>query len=87
VPAASYYLIVGSALAGGAGALAGRRRPALFFAALWAVLTARFCLTRLRGTSRAPRHLAEMIVTSALIPPLALFWRLRGALRFRVLFL
>jgi hypothetical protein len=28
-----------------------------------------------------------MVVTSALIPPLAVFWRLRGALRYRVLFL
>jgi hypothetical protein len=30
---------------------------------------------------------AEMLVTSALIPFLSVYWRLRGALRFRVLFL
>jgi hypothetical protein len=29
----------------------------------------------------------EMVVTSMLIPPLAVYWRLRGAVRFRVLFL
>jgi len=42
---------------------------------------------RLRGTSHAPGHIAEMAVTSALIPPLSVFWRLRGAVKFRVLFL
>jgi glycosyltransferase involved in cell wall biosynthesis len=58
--------------------------PAL---AVWLSLTARFCLARLRRTSRAPAHLLEMILTSVLIPPLAVFWRLRGAWRFRVFFL
>jgi hypothetical protein len=29
---------------------------------------------------------AEMVVTSAAIPPLSIFWRLRGAVRFRVAF-
>jgi glycosyltransferase involved in cell wall biosynthesis len=50
----------------------------------WALLTARFCLQRLRGTALTPSHVAEMIVTSMLIPPLAVFWRLVGVIRFRV---
>ncbi len=54
--------------------------------AAWLVLTARFCASRLAGTSRAPAHVLEMMVTSALIPPLSVFWRLWGAWRFRVLF-
>lgn len=53
---------------------------------LWAALTARFIARRLRGTSKAPSHVAEMIVTSILIPPLSVFWRVVGALRFRVAF-
>lgn len=53
----------------------------------WATLTIRFCERRLRATSRDPGHVLELIVTSALIPPLSVFWRLYGALRFRVLFL
>ena len=57
--------------------------PALM---LWFVLTAEFCALRLEGTSRRPRHILEMIVTSCLIPPVAIFWRLAGALRFRVFF-
>jgi hypothetical protein len=52
----------------------------------WLFLTARFCMRRLRGTSMTLSHIGEMIVTSALIPPCALFWRLVGALRFRVPF-
>jgi glycosyltransferase involved in cell wall biosynthesis len=54
---------------------------------VWALLTAHFCARRLSGTSRKPRHVAEMIVTSALIPPLALASRLRGAARYRVVYL
>jgi hypothetical protein len=50
-------------------------------------LTARFCARRLRHASIAPRHVIEMAVTSALIPPLSVFWRLFGALKFRVVFL
>jgi GT2 family glycosyltransferase len=52
----------------------------------WAVLTARFFLQRVRGASKAPLHLLEMLVTSMAIPPLAVFWRVAGALRFRVAF-
>lgn len=74
-----YYAIVAALLAG----LCGRRGGWL----AWAALSARFCADRLRGTARTPGHLAEMVVTSALIPPLAIFWRLLGALRYRVLFL
>ena len=64
-------------------------RPAAVAAGLlvWLALTARFCLRRLRGTSRAPEHVAEMVFTSVLIPPLSIYWRLRGAWRFGVLFL
>jgi hypothetical protein len=52
----------------------------------WLVLTTRLCYRRLQGTSRSLRHIAEIVVTSVLIPPLAAFWRLSGALRYRVRF-
>jgi cellulose synthase/poly-beta-1,6-N-acetylglucosamine synthase-like glycosyltransferase len=86
-PPWGYYATAGALLAAGGAAMAGRRRLALGALAAWAVSTARFAATRLVGTSRAPAHVAEMIVTSAVIPPLAVFWRLRGAVRYRVLFL
>jgi glycosyltransferase involved in cell wall biosynthesis len=83
-----HYCATVAALAGAATALlAGAYAPAAAAAVAWAALTSQFCLRRLRGTSQAPTHLAEMAVTSALIPPLSVFWRLYGAWRFRVLFL
>lgn len=63
--------------------------PLLAIGALagWLLLTARFCVERLRGTRRTASHIAEMIVTSVLIPPLSIYWRLRGAVKYRVLFI
>lgn len=52
---------------------------------IWLGLTARFCARRLSGTVKTPSHIAEMIVTSALIPPIAVFWRVVGMLRFKTL--
>lgn len=86
-PVAGYYAIVGAGVAALAGVLLRRPRLTWLSASLWTILTARFCVSRLRGTSRALRHLAEMVVTSSLIPPLAVFWRLWGAIKFRVYFL
>jgi len=76
-PRYDYYLTVGTLLGG------------LLFPPLWLVwlfLTARFFARRIKGTTWHPRHVAEMLVTSAAIPPLSVFWRLVGALRFRVPF-
>lgn len=69
----------------GAGVAAGHAPAALVGAGVWAGLTASFCLRRLQGTSRDPWHVGEMIVTSLLIPPLSLYWRLRGEWQFRAL--
>jgi GT2 family glycosyltransferase len=53
---------------------------------LWGILTVRFFVHRMRGASRRPGHVLEMLLTSMLIPPLAVFWRLAGMLRYRVAF-
>ncbi|MGC1722813.1 MAG: glycosyltransferase, partial [Isosphaeraceae bacterium] len=85
-PPWDYYAILialGLALGMWAG---GQPRMLKVALAAWVLLTARFCRRRLEQTSRAPEHIIEMIVTSALIPPLSVFWRLYGALKFRVLF-
>lgn len=83
----SYYAGVLTLLAGLGGAAQHNTVLAAAGTLGWALLTAEFCARRLRHTSRRPAHVAEMVVTSALIPPLSVYWRLRGALRFRVLFL
>lgn len=54
---------------------------------VWGVATAVFCVRRLRHTVRTPAHVAEMIWTSIAIPPVSLYWRVRGGLHFKVLFL
>ncbi len=82
-----YYVIVLALLLVPSGLVAQVPVVALSAAGLWSLMTGRFCLQRLDGTSRAPWHIAEMAMTSALIPPLAVYWRVRGALKFRVLFL
>ncbi|MBA2287017.1 MAG: glycosyltransferase [Ktedonobacteraceae bacterium] len=82
-----YYAIISALLLALAGALSGLWPLALTAFCGWLLLTAHFCLQRLRATSHAPHHVAEMIMTSLLIPPLAVYWRLFGAFKFRVLFL
>ena len=86
-PPRDYYTIVGSIAGFFLGVLLRRPRLVVASAVLWAKLTADFIARRLHGTSRRPSHVAEMVVTSALIPPLAVFWRLRGAIAYRVRFL
>ncbi len=78
-----YYAIVACLVLMLATPVLGLGGIALAAALCWAALTARFCVQRLRGTVMNTSHVAEMVVTSMLIPPLAVFWRLVGALRFR----
>lgn len=86
-PPWDYYAIVAMLGAASIAGLAQRRDLAGAALGVWAILTARFCARRLRRNSWAPAHVAEMIVTSALIPPLSVYWRLYGARKFRVFFL
>jgi hypothetical protein len=82
-----YYAIVGLMLIG---ALAAVNGAVVIAAALWAGwigMAGAFCLRRLRGATHRPSHVIEMIVTSLVIPPCAVYWRLHGAVRYRVPFL
>lgn len=82
-PRWDFYLIVGALLAGTVALLADAPLLAAAAGLLWLCMTGRFCAQRLRHTSKAPSHVFEMIVTSVLIPPLAVFWRAVGAWKFR----
>jgi len=86
-PRWDYYLIVASLLAVAGGLIAGRPAIAAGAGLSWLLMTARFCAMRLAATTKTPSHVLEMAVTSALIPPVAVFWRLVGAIKFRVSFL
>ncbi|UZN51896.1 glycosyltransferase family 2 protein [Cupriavidus cauae] len=87
IPPWHYYVSVLGLLVALVAALAGHAAMAWSGFGVWFVLTAWFCCRRLRGAALTPSHVAEMIATSILIPPLSLYWRLRGALAFKVGFL
>lgn len=82
-----YYAMVGSLLTAIASAALKWRELAAASGAVWLLLAGCFCRRRLQRTAATPGHVTEMVVTSLLIPPLAVFWRLRGAIKYRALFL
>jgi len=85
-PPWDYYVALAALVCAALAYGAGHPELSLLALAIWFVLTIRFFWRRIRHTSHSPRHLAEMAVTSALIPPLSVFWRIYGALKFRVWF-
>jgi GT2 family glycosyltransferase len=85
-PRWDYYVTVASFLLSLAGLAAGQGALFAWAGLAWLALTAWFCAKRLRGTAKTLPHVAEMVVTSALIPPLAVYCRLAGAVRYRVRF-
>jgi GT2 family glycosyltransferase len=85
-PPWDYYVMVIAGLVALPAAARGVKEVAAAGIAVWLLLAARFALRRLAGTSKAPRHVAEMLWTSLWIPWLSVYWRLRGALRYRVWF-
>jgi glycosyltransferase involved in cell wall biosynthesis len=52
----------------------------------WLVLTVAFIVKRLSVSKKTASHVFEMIVTSAVIPFLSIYWTLYGAKKYRVLF-
>ena len=83
---ASYYAIVALTFGAAVLAMADIVGSAVVCALLALVGVVRFALRRLRGTSHEPAHVLEMFATAAVIPFLSVYWRLRGALHFRVWF-
>lgn len=86
-PPLSYYATVAAAAFAVAGLIGGNLHAAGSAGAAWLVLTATLAARRQRGCTRSWSHLRDMLLSSAAIPFLAVFWRLYGALRFRVPFL
>jgi glycosyltransferase involved in cell wall biosynthesis len=52
-----------------------------------AMLLITFTLKRLRNSSRSVNHILEMLSTSAVIPTLSIYWRIYGAVKYKVLFI
>ena len=87
VPPWDYYAIVAMTPAALVLAVAGEGAIAAGLLAASAALILRLTARRLRATSRALPHVWEMLCTSAAIPFLSVYWRLRGAWHFRTPFL
>ena len=77
-----YLSVVVSLLAALLAALAGRWTAAAILGGIWLALTVSFFVRRLRGVSHAPRHVAELALTSAAIPLLSVGWRMVGVARY-----
>jgi HAD superfamily hydrolase (TIGR01662 family) len=70
--------VTAAALLGAAATLSGRRRLGLLLGGLWAAGTAEFAWRRIAPGPRTAGEVAEMLLTSALIPPLATWSWIRG---------
>ncbi len=86
-PPWNYYVNVVALAVMPVAALAGQRGLVAVATIVWLATALHFAVARLRGTSRRPMHVVEMLWTSIAIPPLALWWRAVGAFRYRVAYL
>jgi hypothetical protein len=84
-PPASYAAIVLATLAALVAAPASARVAAVCLLVA-AALILRFAMRRLRGLEKSPVQVADMLLSSVAIPYVSLYWRLAGALRWRVAF-
>lgn len=78
-----YYGSVASAAVAAVGALSRSPRLTRFGVFAWAMCTASVIDRRLRDAPRTPAHIADIVITSAALPFLSLYWRTRGILRYR----
>jgi histidinol-phosphate phosphatase family protein len=73
----------GAAAAAVLAAVTGHRRAAAGAAAAWAALTLDFAARRFLGGPHTASEAGRMLLTSALIPPVAVYHRVRGEWAFR----
>lgn len=85
-PPLRYYLAVFALFAGFELMLLRQPQYALAAFGVWLGCTLVLAFFRLQRTSFEPRRIFEMLTTSAVIPLLAVAWRIAGAFRFRVIF-
>jgi len=86
-PLWNYYAIALSFIIGVAAALQHSNQIMTIAFIAWLLLIAQFTIKRLSGTRHTADHIAEMIVTSILIPFLSIYWTLYGSLKFKTLLL
>jgi len=82
----SFYAMMGLLVVSPVLSASRHPRAAVACLGIWALLTGQFFVKRLYLTTHRFKDVFEMLVTSILIPPVALYWRLRGAVHYRVWF-
>ncbi|MHB8864286.1 MAG: glycosyltransferase family 2 protein [Pirellulaceae bacterium] len=83
----SYYLALFALALAVAGVAMPRPGLQVIGGSLWLGVTTWLTVRRLSGASKAGVHILEMVVTSAMIPLLSVYWRVRGVLRYRAFYL
>ncbi len=86
-PPLLYYGIITAILVIAVGLLMKNELLLVSGTLVWLLLWLLFTYKRLHNTSRAPRHLAEMLITSFIIPFISIYWQWYGAIKYRVLFI
>lgn len=79
----NYYGMTLLAFLGLLSAVAGLIHVVILAFSGWFVLLIAFIAKRLKGTSHSLDHVAEMVITSILIPFLAVYWTLYGSYKFK----
>lgn len=87
LPQWNYYAMIFSSLTAIASSFYHFQTAALISFAVWLILVAEFFLRRLKSTSKSLSHIAEMMVTSAIIPFLSVFWTLYGSFKYKTFLL
>ena len=85
-PAWNYYIMVCSFFIFLFSILNLHVYPAIISGCCWLILLTGFIHKRLANTSHNFSHVIEMIITSAIIPFLSVYWTLYGAWKFKVLY-
>ncbi|MCQ6956533.1 glycosyltransferase [Mucilaginibacter aquariorum] len=82
-----YYLIITGFLLMLSGLITGLPILTLTGSIVWISFTLFFITKRLYTTKLTINHIAEMVVTSIIIPFVSVFWQWYGAVKYRVLFI
>lgn len=86
-PLWNYYLMILLLLLGLVCLAHGNYTAGFISLISWAFLLMQFTAKRLSGTSLSARHIIEMLVTSAFIPFLSVYWTLYGSFKYKKLLL
>lgn len=86
-PPILYYGIITAFLVMIAGFVTQQTSTGMAGLITWLALTLYFTFIRLRNTRHTPNHVAEMLVTSIVIPFCSIYWQWYGAAKYKVLYI